>query len=215
MPPFALVILALTACLPPEGSTPDAPGGTGGAAVPGTSPVRPDLSLAPLPFPRSPPTDAWTRTSPATMVNEQGAQVFVIDGHHTRVRVQRLLPERAFVTCTGCRSPVEGWLQRSVLLPEGYEGTTDEHGSADLSLALFVASARRIAVAGGAPPGLPEPPQDVDTFTALLDRGFAMDRTRAWAPPWGLEAGHAASFAQLVRETRGWRFVDLRLVADP
>ena len=202
--------LLLSACFPPEGSTPGPPGGTDGPP-PGAAATLPNELLRPLPFPQAAPTDAWTRTAPATLVNEHGEQVQVLTGHHTHLQVTRLFPDRALVKCDACRAPVEGWIQRALIMPRAYVGTAEEQASADHSLALFVARIRRSARLGQIPPGLDSLPEPLDDFTRLLDRGFQLERNRAVAPPWGDDAGYRGPSAVLLRETAGWQFQSLEL----
>lgn len=212
----AAVIAAIlaSACFPPEGSTPEGPGGASGGP-PGADASLPQDQLEPLPFPEPPPTSAWTRTAPATLVNERGEQVRVLQGHHTRLSVEKLLGDRALVRCTGCRTPVQGWIQRSLLMPLGTPGTEAQRVGRRTSLALFAARARASALQDAPPPGLATVPHPVETFVALLDRGFRSEDSRALAPPWGEEPGYEGPRARLVRETDGWRFHALDLGLGP
>lgn len=177
--PLALLLIA--ACeRPPQ--TPGAP--------PGAGPGTPSNAIAPgataLPLPETAPFDALTRTTPITLVDQRGAQVLVIDGLGTRVSVTRLLSDRALVTCTGCRAPVEGWLQRGALLPAAGVDISAENVTDDdrMLLQLLAAAAPEQAEALGA---------------GLVPSGDG------WiAPPWHGEGGYAGAVVAVTPDGEGW-----------
>jgi len=71
-------------------------------------------AVRPVPLPE-PPFTARTRLTPITLVDKHGAPLLVLDQVGVEVEVHNLLSDRAWVTCTGCRAPLEAWIQRSGL----------------------------------------------------------------------------------------------------
>ena len=72
-------------------------------------------ALTPLELPDELPFTARTRTLPCTLVDRHGAPLEVLTAVGVPVEVKRLLATRALVVCTGCSSPIEGWVQRQAL----------------------------------------------------------------------------------------------------
>jgi len=117
---WALLLLccAFMGCFPPEGPPPDADDGRSVNGAFDPTGFAPQNAMQTVDLPEKVPFTAWTRTAPLSLVDESGTHVALISGHGTRVEVTHLLKARALVRCTGCETPVEGWLQREVLRTE-------------------------------------------------------------------------------------------------
>jgi len=90
-------------------------------------------ALTPLPLPEELPFTARTRTLPCTIVDRHGAPLEVLTALGVEVEVKRLLSTRALITCSGCREPVDGWVQRQAL----FVGTVPADGEHDAFLATL------------------------------------------------------------------------------
>jgi len=182
---YSTLLTVFLALAPACERPPQTPG-----ASPGAAPGSPSNAIAPgasaLPLPEVTPFDALTRTLPITLVDKRGAQVLVFDGLGTGVSVTRLLPDRALVTCTGCRAPVEGWLQRSALLPtDGVDASTSGLSDDDAMLLWLIANAT--------------PEQSAILSAGLVSAG------EGWiAPPWHEEGGYAAGAIRVTPSGDGW-----------
>jgi hypothetical protein len=120
-------MLWLLACVTPY----DPPQATTDAGHPQHQAEGPDPNaLTPLELPEELPFAARTRTLPCTLVDKHGAPLEVLTAVGVPVEVKRLLATRALVTCTGCSSPIEGWVQRQAL----YVGDTVGDGPHDALL---------------------------------------------------------------------------------
>jgi len=170
------VLLLLLACL----TTADipTPDGHGGGSSGGQ--LRPD----PLPLPEATPFEARTRVGTITLVDERGEPVLVLEALGVKVSVQRLLAERAWVKCVGCRAPIDGWIQRSLLLP-----TTGAAPQGDLR------AEDRLLVQV----------EQWSLTTPALDHGLVSAGRGRWkAPPWHGEGGYAGAVASVAAEGEGW-----------
>ena len=135
--------------------------------------VTPDArDLESLPTPATVPFVALTRTSPVTLVDEWGQTLLVLDPIGVEVEVHRLLPDRAWVTCTGCRAPLDGWIQRAALLPVTVSPETDGLREQDRML-LWLAMTEL-------PPAA----------AALRVHGLESASRKWLGPPWRKEGGY-------------------------
>lgn len=92
-----------------------APGELPAEEAPAAPPALDPRSLSAMPLPEATPFKAWSRVRPLTLVDASGKPAHVISGIGVELTVNRLLIDRAEVTCTGCRAPVTAWAQRSAL----------------------------------------------------------------------------------------------------
>ena len=83
---------------------------------PGRVPPSTPQVLAPLPLPSTLPFSARLRDAPVTVVDEKSQVSLVLPALGVRVEVERLLADRAWIRCTGCRTESAGWVQRNLLL---------------------------------------------------------------------------------------------------
>lgn len=127
----------------------------------------------------APPFNARTRRIPVTLVNERGLPVLVLETLAVRVQVQQVRKDRVLVSCTGCRTPVEGWLQIEAVVPResALAGLPDRYQDrlvAAVELAAHPAD-------GSTPVGA----------LAVLDHGLVAAEGGWLAPPWHAEGGYA------------------------
>ncbi|GEM_PF-2370742 len=138
-----------------------------------TPPPRTHERLKALPLPDTLPFDARTRTQPLTLVDERGQPTLVVEALGVQVRVERLLADRAFGTCTGCRAEVTGWFQRQGLLVA--ETADPASLSREEALVAWLDSQERPVLAHG-----------------------VVRRDNVWlAPPWHDEGGYAGPVATI------------------
>ncbi len=136
-------------------------------------PPRTHDRLRSLPLPDAVPFTARTRTQPLTLVDERGQPSLVVEALGVEVRVERLLADRAYVICTGCRAEVSGWFQRQGLL---VAETADPAGlSRDEALVAWMST------------------QDAP----VLAHGVVRQGTSWTAPPWHAEGGYAGPVAAI------------------
>jgi hypothetical protein len=140
---------------------------------PGQLPPRTHQRLKSLHLPDSLPFDARTRTQPLTVVDEHGEPLLVIEALGVRIRIERLLADRAFGTCTGCRAEVTGWFQRRALLV----GSTADLATLNREEAL-------VAWIDG-------------QALAVLDHGVVGTGSSWLAPPWHAEGGYEGPVAEI------------------
>lgn len=136
-------------------------------------PPRTHERLKALPLPDTVPFEARTRTQPLTLVDERGQPSLVVEALGVKVRVERLLADRAHVTCTGCRAEVAGWFQRQGLLVS--ETAAPATLSRDEALVAWL-DAQEVPV---------------------LDHGVVRTGTTWIAPPWHAEGGYAGTVATI------------------
>lgn len=169
------VWMLLLACVQPPSSThPD-------ASTPAENDPR---QLAPLVLPAEVPFNAYSRMAPVTLVDERGQVVLVLSAVGVALEVERLLADRALVQCTGCRAPVEAWVQRAAL----FVGDTPADGPDDAMLA---------ALSRLEDPALLE----------IAAHGFVPDPDRPdsrIAPPWWSEGGYAGEVVVFSPSEQGW-----------
>jgi hypothetical protein len=136
--------------------------------------------LTALPLPEVTPFVARTRVAPVTLVDEHGGVLLVLDAIGVELTVERLLADRAWVRCTGCRAPIDAWVQRAAL----YAGGPPGDGPNDALLAALSAEA-----------SLPE-----------IARHGLVNVGQAWiAPPWHGEGGYSGQVLKAEPEGAGWR----------
>ena len=157
------MLLALLACTtsspPPEAHE-----------LPGAPKGPPDLPEV-LPLPDALPFTARTRSTPATLVDQRGSPLLVLEALGVEVVVERTLADRAYVRCTGCRAELDGWLQKRILLP--VDGTAETQQD---TLVLGAVAA-----------------------TGEATRHGLVEVEGGWAsPPWHAEGGYEGTVAQLV-----------------
>jgi hypothetical protein len=174
------VLLTLLACLEPAprtdlATTPEA------ARPPGHERAEPEVKAA-LPevaLPQ-PPFTARSRVRPTTLVDKHGTPALVLRAVGVQLEVTQLLPDRALVTCTGCRAPVEAWVQRGALWVQGAEAGE----GLDEELLQFLDGQEE----------LPE----------VARHGFVGEDLRRTAPPWYDEGGYAGPVLVAIRSKGGW-----------
>ncbi len=172
-----MIPLLLLACL--EAPTPGPPPGPDR----GPPEVDPDAIPA-LDLPGDVPFRAWTRAGNVTLVDERGRNVLVLQPVAIAVEVRRLLSDRALLRCTGCRAPVDGWLQRSLLHPGGPSGS-------DRPEDRLVEAARAL------------PPDQ----QRVADHGFTpVEDGVLRAPPWWGEPGFGGPVLEARWTGDGWAF---------
>ncbi|MCP4808926.1 MAG: hypothetical protein GY913_00245 [Proteobacteria bacterium] len=133
--------------------------------------------LRPVPLPEAPVT-ARTRLSPTTLVDKHGTPTLVLDAVGVEVEVTRALSDRVWITCTGCRTPVEAWLLRQGV----WHGTEAGAGPQDGLLAWVSATE------------LPD----------VARHGF-VESAGVWiAPPWHDEGGYAGDVLRIVATDDGF-----------
>lgn len=159
------MLLALLACTtsPPPPEAQELPG------APKGPPDMPDVLVLPdtLPF------TARTRVTPATLVDQHGSPLLVLEALGVEVVVERTLADRAYVRCTGCRAELDGWLQKRILLPVEGDAATD-HDRLILGAAVAAAEATRHGL---------------------------VEVEGVWtSPPWHDEGGYDGAVARLVDE---------------
>lgn len=136
--------------------------------------------LTALPLPEVTPFTARTRVAPVTLVDEHGGVLLVLDAVGVELTVERLLADRAWVRCTGCRAPIDAWVQRAAL----YAGGPPGDGPNDPLLAAL-----------GAEAALPE-----------IARHGLVNVGQAWiAPPWHGEGGYSGPVMRAEPDGEGWR----------
>lgn len=145
------------------------------------SPGADPAALAALALPDQTPFTARTRISPTSLVDERGQVLLVLEAVGVQLEVQQVLGERARVRCTGCRAPVEGWVQRSAL----FVGVAPGSGPHDDWLAWLE---------GQAPP----------EWARLSQHGFALEGAARVAPPWYAEGGFTGPTLTLRAQAGQW-----------
>ncbi len=176
-PLFALILSLLAACVETAGERPqnDVPQ-AGAPAQAATDAAK----LTALPLPEITPFVARTRVAPVTLVDEHGGVLLVLDAIGVELTVERLLADRAWVRCTGCRAPIDAWVQRAAL----YAGGPAGDGPNDALLAALSAEAT-----------LPE-----------IARHGLVSAGQAWiAPPWHSEGGYSGPVLKAEPDGAGWR----------
>ena len=133
-----------------------------------------------LPLPEAPFT-ARTRLVPTTLVDKHGAPLLVLEHVGVEVEVSNLLADRAYVTCTGCRAPLDAWIQCQGL----HVGTEATGGPHDDLLAFLAAQENLPEVAG---------------------KGFLQVGGDWVAPPWYDEGGYEGEVVR-VRMRDGYELV--------
>lgn len=129
-------------------------------------------ALRAMPLPEAPFT-ARTRLAPTTLVDKHGAPLLVLDAVGVELEVQRVLTDRVWATCSGCRAPVEAWvLRQGVFLGEPADGPQD---------ALLAWSASR----------------ELDPVSR---HGFVRDGAVWVAPPWHAEGGYSGATVRVVAD---------------
>jgi hypothetical protein len=118
---------------------------------------------------------------PTTLVDKHGAPLLVLEHVGVKVEVSNLLVDRAYVTCTGCRAPLDAWIQREGL----HVGTEATSGPHDDLLAFLAAQE-----------GLPD----------VADKGFLQVGGDWVAPPWYDEGGYEGEVLR-VRMRDGFELV--------
>lgn len=137
--------------------------------------------LAPLPLPATLPFSARLRDAPVSVVDEKSQVSLVLPSLGVRVEVERLLADRAWIRCTGCRTESAGWVQRNLLLV----GTPESTRRAD----ALVAYLEETAHPTGGPAAAP---------FDLLDHGVIELQPGHWlAPPWHDEPGYSGPILAL------------------
>lgn len=170
----ALLAVLCAACTPEGGPAADT---MPRIRSPGSDPA----ALRPLTLPDTLPFAARSRISPTTLVDERGQVLLVLEAVGVELEVQQVLGERALVRCTGCRAPVDAWVQRAAL----FVGTTAAGGPHDDWLAWLNAQ-------GEAP------------WADPARHGFALVGPARVAPPWYAEGGYAGSTLTLTPTPDGW-----------
>lgn len=177
--PLALILSLLTvgACVEPAGERPQGEAPHPGAPAQAATDAA---KLTALPLPEVTPFVARTRVAPVTLVDEHGGVLLVLDAIGVELTVERLLADRAWVRCTGCRAPIDAWVQRAAL----YAGGPAGDGPHDALLAALAAEA-----------DLPE-----------IARHGLVNVGQAWlAPPWHGEGGYTGPVLKAEPEGAGWR----------
>ncbi len=173
--------------------------------------VDPNSQLQALALPSELPAPVWTRTAPASLVDERGGPLQVLRGHHTRLELRYAYADRALVYCGLCQRPVEGWIQSSIIMPEGHEPTREDLADDRLSLALYAAQLRRAALAGQPLPGWEGPSPPTEALISLLDLGFARQDDRAIAPASGAALATGQGTLRLALGAAHWSVAGLDL----
>lgn len=211
---LALLLTGLLACRSPaptvelsQSSTPPAPAQQD-AIAPAPHAAVP---LAPLPLPDQLPATVYTRTAPASLVDERGTPLQVLTGHHTRLELRHLLRERALVACLHCPTPTEGWIQASRLMPPDHQPSQAELDDERLALALFVAQLRRELERDGSFPELEPDKAQREILLRLMDQGFAREDREALAPASGGAYAREGASIRLRVGPSGWRVLELEL----
>ncbi len=143
-------------------------------------PPRTHQRLAPLPLPDVVPFRARSRILPLTVVDEHGQPLLVIEALGVEFTIERLLADRAYGSCSGCRAEVTGWFQRKGLLVS--ETVADAALSREESLVAWLDS------------------QDLE----VLDHGVIADPQGWVSPPWHDEGGYAGPVVQISRLDGGF-----------
>ncbi|MCK6521722.1 hypothetical protein L6R49_09810 [Myxococcota bacterium] len=175
--PLILSLSPLTACVEPSDQRPpeEAPRHGAPAQAP-TDAAR----LVALSLPEATPFVARTRVAPVTLVDERGGVLLVLDAIGVELTVERLLADRAWVRCTGCRAPIDAWVQRSAL----YAGGPPGDGPHDPLLAAL----------------------NNETSLPEIARHGLVNVGEAWvAPPWHGEGGYSGAVLRAERDGAGWR----------
>lgn len=159
------MLWTLLACRPevpaPESDPIQAEMPPGHAPADATADAR-EMRAFPMP---EPPFTARTRLVPTTLVDKHGSPLLVLDQVGVEVEVHNLLVDRAWVTCTGCRAPLDAWIQRQGL----HVGTNVGDGPQDPLLAFVAAQ---------------------EELPAVSAKGF-VEVDGVWtAPPWHDEGGY-------------------------
>ncbi len=148
---------------------------------PGRVPPSTPQVLAPLPLPSTLPFSARLRDAPVTVVDEKSQVSLVLPALGVRVEVERLLADRAWIRCTGCRTESAGWVQRNLLLA----GRPESSRRADALVAFLEQTAHPADGPAAAPYN-------------LLDHGVMELQAGSWlAPPWHDEPGYSGPILAL------------------
>ncbi len=225
----ALLLVHAHGCLPPppgsdpQGGSPSTGCGTAApAAQPGTAsdaasaaqqgaPAAPTPApssleeLGPLPMPQTLPAEVYTRTAPASLVDERGAPLQVLTGHHTLLELRHVLGERALVACRHCPTPVEGWIQTRRLMPADHAPTPAEQSDEQLELASYVVGLRVALERDGVFPDLDPSAVQRETLLRIMDQGFVREEREAMAPASGGAYAREGASIRLRRGPDGWR----------
>ena len=148
--------------------------------------------IAPLVLPAT-PFPARNRVAPSTLVDESGGVTLVLEPLGVALEVLSLLPDRGWVKCIGCRSPVEGWLQREALQAD----TADLARAEDSLVAWLGAQDERTA-----------------EQRALLAHGVVPHGDSWKGPPWYREGGYTGPTLTL-HEQDGEIVMDWTPVVEP
>lgn len=138
-------------------------------------------ALRPVPLPEAPFT-ARTRLAPTTLVDKHGTPVLVLDAVGVEVQVARSLTDRVWVTCTGCRAPVEAWVLRQGV----FLGDEDRGGPDDALLAWL----------------------DGQELPQVAANGFVQADDLWVAPPWHDEGGYAGPVLRLKPAADGFEVTE-------
>jgi len=188
-------------CSPP---TPASQPGTQNDQTPVSQPVA-TAALEMLVMPQTLPATVYTRTAPASLVDERGAPLQVITGHHTRLELRHVLGERALVACRHCPTPVEGWIQTRRLMPADHQPSQTDLDDEQLELASFVVGLRRALEQDGVFPDLEPSESQRETLLRIMDQGFVREEREAMAPASGGAYAREGASIRLRRGPDGWR----------
>jgi len=161
--------------------------------------------LRTLEMPQTLPATVYTRTAPASLVDERGAPLQVLTGHHTRLELRHVLGERALVACRHCPTPVEGWIQTRRLMPTDHQPSRADLDDEQLELASFVLVLRRALEQDGVFPDLEPTESQRETLLRIMDQGFVREEQEAIAPASGGAYARESASIRLRRGPDGWR----------
>ena len=214
---LVLIGVLAMACAPP--ATPEPPtqqqAQEGVSVMPaGTPRVDDARTLVPLTLPELTPAAVYTRTAPASLVDERGTPLQVLTGHHTRLELLHAYKDRAHVACTHCPTPAEGWVQRNLLMPADHEPSDEELADERLSLALYVAGLRRTLEREGSFPDLQPGEEEQALLLRIMDQGFVVEEREAMAPASGGAYARDGTSIRLRRGPETWRVKAVELPAS-
>lgn len=150
--------------------------------------------VAPLILPARTPFPARNRVAPSTLVDESGGVILVLEPLGVALEVLSLLPDRGWVKCSGCRSPVEGWVQRESLQAD----TADLARTEDRVVAWLSA----------------QDSERTEEQSALLAHGVVPHGASWKGPPWYQEGGYSGPTFTLLEQDGEFQ-VDWTLVVEP
>ncbi len=211
--PTHLLTLLLVAChppplrevAPPEPAVQDEPTAAVPAATLPPAEGPDEAAFSKVPLPELLPATVYTRTAPASLVDERGTPLQVLTGHHTRLELRHIVKERALVACELCPTPTEGWIQVHKLMPADHLPTDAELADERLELALYVAALRRALEGDGTFPDREPSDAERTLLLRLMDQGFAWEDREAMAPASGGAYAREGASILLRRKPDGWK----------